>query len=124
MNYSSVHQLIPKPKYVSYSISRRGLENMTRTLALEYAGRGIRVNAVGPGAVVTPTNRAWIDTRQARADVESHIPVGRAACPEEIASVLAFLPSDDASHITGQTPYACAVLTLYPEFRVAWSSGE
>jgi glucose 1-dehydrogenase len=124
LNNSSVHQTIPKPKYLSYSISKGGLENMTRTLALEYASRGIRVNAVGPGAVVTPINRAWIDNPKARAEVESHIPMGRAGCPEEIASVFAFLASDDASYITGQTIYACGGLTLYPEFRVAWSSGE
>jgi len=124
INNSSVHETIPKPKYASYSISKGGLENMTRTLALEYAGRGIRVNAVGPGAVVTPINRAWIDNPKARGEVESHIPMGRAACPEEIASVFAFLASDDASYITGQTIYACGGLTLYPEFRVAWSSGE
>jgi len=124
LNNSSVHQAIPKPKYVSYSISKGGLDNMTRTLALEYAGRGIRVNAVGPGAVVTPMNRAWIDDPKARAEVESHIPMGRAARPEEIASVFAFLASDDASYITGQTIYACGGLTLYPEFRVAWASGK
>ena len=124
LNNSSVHECIPKPKYVSYSISKGGLENMTRTLALEYASRGIRVNAVGPGAVVTPINRAWIDNPKARAEVESHIPMGRAAEPEEIASVFAFLASDDASYITGQTIYACGGLTLYPEFRIAWSSGE
>jgi glucose 1-dehydrogenase len=124
LNNSSVHETIPKPKYVSYSISKGGLENMTRTLALEYASRGIRVNAVGPGAVVTPINRAWIDNPKAKAEVESHIPMGRAGCPEEIASVFAFLASDDASYITGQTIYACGGLTLYPEFRVAWSSGE
>ena len=124
LNNSSVHEIIPKPKYASYSISKGGLENMTRTLALEYADRGIRVNAVGPGAVVTPINRAWIDNAKARAEVESHIPMGRAACPEEIASVFAFLASNDASYITGQTIFACGGLTLYPEFRVAWSSGE
>jgi glucose 1-dehydrogenase len=124
LNNSSVHETIPKPKYLPYSISKGGLENMTRTLALEYADRGIRVNAVGPGAVVTPINRAWVDNPKARAEVESHIPMGRAACPEEIASVFAFLASDDASYVTGQTIYACGGLTLYPEFRVAWSSGE
>ena len=124
LNNSSVHETIPKPKYVSYSISKGGLENMTRTLALEYASRGIRVNAVGPGAVVTPMNRAWIDDPKARTEVESHIPMGRAARPEEIASVFAFLASDDASYITGQTIYACGGLTLYPEFRVAWASGD
>src|SRR5258708_27281814 len=67
LNNSSVHEIIPKPKYLPYSISKGGMENMTRTLALEYAGRGIRVNAVGPGAVVTPINLAWIDNPSARA---------------------------------------------------------
>ncbi|WP_321475761.1 glucose 1-dehydrogenase [uncultured Paludibaculum sp.] len=124
LNNSSVHEIIPKPKYLPYSISKGGMENLTKTMALEYASQGIRVNAVGPGAVVTPINSAWIDNPKARMDVESHIPMGRAARAEEIASVFAFLASDDASYITGQTIFACGGLTLYPEFRVAWSSGE
>jgi glucose 1-dehydrogenase len=124
LNNSSVHEIIPKPKYLPYSISKGGMENLTKSLALEYAERGIRVNAVGPGAVVTPINKAWIDNPKARLEVESHIPMGRAGCPEEIASVFAFLASDDASYVTGQTIFACGGLTLYPEFRVAWSSGE
>ncbi|MGC4054202.1 MAG: glucose 1-dehydrogenase [Paludibaculum sp.] len=124
LNNSSVHEIIPKPKYLPYSISKGGMENLTKTMALEYASQGIRVNAVGPGAVVTPINSAWIDNPKARMDVESHIPMGRAAKAEEIASVFAFLASDDASYITGQTIFACGGLTLYPEFRVAWSSGE
>ncbi len=124
LNNSSVHELIPKPKYLSYSITKGGIENLTRTLALEYAEHGIRVNAVGPGAVITPINKAWIDNPKAQADVESHIPLGRAAQASEIASVFAFLASEDASYITGQTIFACGGLTLYPEFRVAWSSGE
>ncbi len=124
LNNSSVHEIIPKPKYLPYSVSKGGLENMTKSLALEYADRGIRVNAVGPGAVVTPINKAWIDNPKAKHEVESHIPAGRAACPEEIAAVFAFLASDDASYVTGQTVFACGGLTLYPEFRVAWSSGE
>ena len=124
LNNSSVHEIIPKPKYLSYSVSKGGLENLTKTLALEYADRGIRVNAVGPGAVITPINKAWKDNPKARAEVESHIPMGRSASPEEIAAVFAFLASDEASYITGQTLFACGGLTLYPEFRVAWSSGE
>ena len=124
LNNSSVHEIIPKPKYLPYSISKGGMENLTKSLALEYAGQGIRVNAVGPGAVVTPINSAWIDDPEARAKVESHIPMGRAARAEEIASVFAFLASDEASYITGQTIFACGGLTLYPEFRSAWSSGE
>src|SRR5215472_3832838 len=124
LNNSSVHEIIPKPKYLPYSISKGGMENLTKSLALEYAGQGIRVNAVGPGAVVTPINKAWIDNPQARGEVESHIPIGHAAAAEEIASVFAFLASDEASYVTGQTIFACGGLTLYPEFRVAWSSGE
>jgi glucose 1-dehydrogenase len=124
LNNSSVHEIIPKPKYLPYSISKGGMENLTKSLALEYAGEGIRVNAVGPGAVITPINNAWINDPKAKAAVESHIPMGRAARAEEIASVFAFLASDDASYITGQTLFACGGLTLYPEFRSAWSSGE
>lgn len=124
LNNSSVHEIIPKPKYLPYSISKGGMENLTKSLALEYAGKGIRVNAVGPGAVVTPINSAWISDPKARGEVESHIPMGRAAAADEIASVFAFLASQDASYITGQTIFACGGLTLYPEFRVAWSSGE
>jgi glucose 1-dehydrogenase len=124
LNNSSVHEIIPKPKYLPYSVSKGGMENLTKSLALEYAGQGIRVNAVGPGAVVTPINKAWIDNPKARGEVESHIPMSRAAAPDEIASVFAFLASDEASYVTGQTIFACGGLTLYPEFRVAWSSGE
>ena len=123
VNNSSVHEMIPKPTYLPYSVSKGGLENMTRTLALEYAERGIRVNSVGPGAIVTPINNAWINDPKARAGVEAHIPMGRAGRAEEISSVFAFLASDEASYITGQTLYACGGLTLFPEFRTGWSSG-
>jgi glucose 1-dehydrogenase len=114
VNNTSVHEIIPKPGFLSYSISKGGLENLTRTLALEYAPAGIRVNSVGPGATVTPINAAWTGDSKARAMVESHIPMGRAASAEEMASVFAFLASDDASYITGQTIYACGGLTLFP----------
>ena len=124
LNNSSVHEIIPKPKYLPYSVSKGGMENLTKSLALEYAANGIRVNSVGPGAVVTPINKAWIDNPKARGEVESHIPMSRPAAADEIASVFAFLASDDASYVTGQTIFACGGLTLYPEFRTAWSSGE
>jgi glucose 1-dehydrogenase len=124
VNNSSVHEIIPKPKYLPYSVSKGGLENLTRTLALEYADRNIRVNSVAPGAIVTPINNAWINDPKARAEVESHIPMGRPGTAEEIAGVFAFLASDEASYITGQTLFACGGLTLFPEFRTAWSSGE
>ncbi|MFT0892513.1 SDR family NAD(P)-dependent oxidoreductase [Pseudochelatococcus sp. G4_1912] len=122
INTSSVHALIPKPGYLSYSLSKAGITNLTRTLALEFAGRGIRVNAVGPGAVITDINAAWKDNPKERAMVESHIPLGYAAEVDDISPVFAFLASDDARYITGQTLYACGGLTLFGEFRENWSS--
>ncbi len=122
INTTSVHETIPKPGYAAYSVAKGGLGNLTRTLALEFAGRGIRVNAVGPGAVATDMNAAWTGDATARAAVEAHIPMGRAAEPEEIATVFAFLASDEARYVTGQTVYACGGLTLYGDFATNWAS--
>jgi glucose 1-dehydrogenase len=122
INCSSVHQIIPKPGYLAYSISKGAMANLTRTLALEFAGRGIRVNAVGPGAIDTPMNAAWTGDPAKRAAVEAHIPLGRPGTADEIAAVFAFLASDDASYITGQTIFACGGLTLFGEFRDNWAS--
>jgi glucose 1-dehydrogenase len=122
VNNTSVHEFIPKPQYLSYSMSKGAVENLTRTLALEYAASNIRVNSVGPGAVITPINKAWTDNPAARAIVEGHIPMGRSAEASEMASVFAFLASEEASYITGQTIFACGGLTLFPEFRDNWSS--
>ena len=122
INVSSVHQIIPKPRFLSYSVSKGGMQNLTRTLALEYAGRGIRVNGIGPGATITPINNAWVDDPEKKEMVESHIPMGRAATAEEMAGVTAFLCSDEAAYITGQTLFVDGGLTLYPDFRTAWSS--
>lgn len=122
INVSSVHQLIPKPDYLGYSVSKGGMQNLTRTLALEYAGRGIRVNAIGPGATVTPINRAWIDDPVKREMVESHIPMARAGTAEEMGAVACFLASDDGGYITGQTIFVDGGLTLFPSFREPWSS--
>jgi len=122
INVSSVHQVIPKPQFVGYSVSKGGMQNLTRTLALEYASRGIRVNGIGPGATVTPINRSWIDDPVKRRMVESHIPMRRAGHAEEMAAVTAFLCSDEAAYITGQTLFVDGGLTLYPSFETTWSS--
>jgi glucose 1-dehydrogenase len=122
INISSVHQLIPKPNYLGYSTSKGGMQNLTRTLALEYAARGIRVNGVGPGATVTPINRAWIDDPEKRRQVEEHIPMQRAGDADEMGGVTAFLASDDAAYITGQTIFVDGGLTLFPSFSTPWSS--
>jgi glucose 1-dehydrogenase len=122
INVSSVHQLIPKPDYLGYSCSKGGMMNLTRTLALEYAERGIRVNGIGPGATITPINSAWIDDPVKREQVESHIPMARAGTADEMGGVAAFLASDDAAYITGQTIFVDGGLTLFPSFREPWSS--
>jgi glucose 1-dehydrogenase len=122
INVSSVHEIIPRPNYLSYSISKGGMGNLTRTLALEYARRGIRVNGVGPGATITPINRAWSDDPVKTEIVSSHIPLGRAGTADEMAGVCAFLASDDAAYITGQTIFVDGGLTLYADFREPWSS--
>jgi glucose 1-dehydrogenase len=122
INVSSVHQLIPKPDYLGYSTSKGGMQNLTRTLALEFAGRGVRVNGIGPGATVTPINRAWIDDPEKRKAVEEHIPMRRAGDADEMAGVTAFLASDDAAYITGQTIFVDGGLTLFPSFATPWSS--
>ncbi|HYX13939.1 MAG TPA: glucose 1-dehydrogenase [Nostoc sp.] len=122
INISSVHEIIPRPMYISYSISKGGMENLTKTLALEYAKQGIRVNAIAPGATVTPINQAWIDDPEKKAIVESHIPMGRAGSSEEMAAAVAFLASDEAAYITGQTLFIDGGLTLYADFRESWSA--
>jgi len=122
VNVSSVHQVIPKPDYLGYSVSKGGMRNLTTTLALEYAGRGIRVNAVAPGATITPINRAWVDDPVKADMVSRHIPLGRPGTADEMAGVCAFLASDDAAYITGQTIFVDGGLTLYADFREPWSS--
>src|SRR6266568_2793045 len=122
VNVSSVHQVIPKPRFLGYSVSKGGMQNLTRSLALEYAGRGIRVNGIGPGATVTPINRSWIDDPVKREQVESHIPMARAGTADEMGAVACFLASDDGGYITGQTIFVDGGLTLFPSFREPWSS--
>lgn len=122
VNISSVHEIIPRPFYVTYSMSKGGMENLTKTLALEYANRGIRVNAIAPGATITPMNEAWIDDPEKKAVVESHIPMERAGTSEEMAAAVAFLASDEAAYITGQTLFIDGGLTLYADFREPWSA--
>lgn len=120
VNDSSVHELIPRPRYVGYTMSKAGMWAMTRTLALEYARDNIRINSFAPGATLTPIN-PWKDNPERKAEIESHIPMGRAAESEEMAAVAAFLASDDAAYITGQTLFVDGGLTLYPSFRTPWT---
>ena len=76
---------------------------MIRTLAMRYARDGIRINAIAPGAIHTPMNANFKDDPSIEAAMAKIIPVGRVGEPEEMAAVIAFLASDDASYIHGQT---------------------
>jgi glucose 1-dehydrogenase len=107
---------------VIINVSKGGMQNMTRTLALEYAGQGIRVNAIGPGATITPINRAWVDDPVKAEMVTSHIPIPRPGTADEMAGVTCFLASDDAAYVTGQTIFVDGGLTLFADFREPWSS--
>ena len=119
---SSNHEIVPKPNCAAYSVSKGGLGNLMRTIALEYADRGIRANSVAPGATITPINASWKDDATKRSMVEKHIPMGRSAESDEIAAAFAFLASDDVNYITGQTLYVDGGLTLHTDFRKNWTS--
>lgn len=121
INVSSVHEVIPRPQYLSYAVSKGGIDSLTETLALEYAKQGIRVNSIGPGATRTPIND-WSDETDKMQELATHIPMGRVGTPEEMAAAVAFLASDEASYITGQTLFIDGGLTLYPSFQTPWTS--
>ncbi|TYR79860.1 glucose 1-dehydrogenase [Priestia megaterium] len=117
INMSSVHDIIPWPHFVHYASSKGGIKMMTETLALEYAPRGIRVNAIGPGAINTPINAEKFADPAVKADVEKLIPMGYVAEADEISSVAAWLASNEARYVTGITLYADGGMTLYPSFQ-------
>ena len=116
INISSVHQIIPKPFYVPYATSKAGLEMMTKTMALELAGDNIRANLVAPGAIRTDMNRLLESDQKELERVINEIPMRRIGTPEEVANVVEFLASDNASYITGATYFVDGGMTLYPAF--------
>jgi glucose 1-dehydrogenase len=122
INIYSVHEIIPRPYYISYSISKGGMRNLTKNLVLEYAKPGIRVNSIAPGATITRINKSWIHDSEEKAEVERHIPMGRAGTAEEMAAAVAFLASEEADYITGQTLFIDGGLTLYHDFSEPWSA--
>ena len=89
---------------------------MTKTMALELAKDNIRANLVAPGAIETDMNRELKENKSELEKVLKRIPIGRVGGPEEVANVVKFLASDDASYITGATFFVDGGMTLYPSF--------
>jgi NAD(P)-dependent dehydrogenase (short-subunit alcohol dehydrogenase family) len=107
VNMSSVNAELTIPNQVPYVISKGGVNQLTRVAAIALAEHGIRVNAVGPGTILTElAKQAVLASPEARHTILSRTPLGRCGEPEEIASIVAFLASDEASYISGQTLYA------------------
>jgi len=109
---SSVDAQRPVAGLAHYCASKAGLESLVRVAALELASAGVRVNAVAPGVVETPLMDAVLAEPEVLAEFLEHIPLGRVAEPLEIASVVAFLLSDDARYVTGQTLIADGGMAL------------
>ncbi|MFF9909160.1 SDR family oxidoreductase [Streptomyces sp. NPDC013457] len=113
---SSVHQVIPWAGHVNYASSKGGVQMMMQTLAQELAPEKIRVNAVAPGAIKTPINRAAWETPEARKDLLRLIPYDRIGDPDDIANAVVALASDLMDYVVGTTLYVDGGMTLFPGF--------
>lgn len=110
---ASAHGVVGFRDRSAYGISKAALIQMTRTLAIEWADRGIRVNAIAPGTVETPSRARFLADPDARRAMLSRIPLGRFATVDEVAAAAAYLASPAAAYITGQTLLLDGGLTAY-----------
>lgn len=107
LNMSSVNAMLTIPNMLAYNVAKGGLNQLTRNAAVALAPHRIRVCGIGPGTVLTDLTRntVWTDEAARRA-ILARTPLGRPGEPDEIAAIAAFLASDDASYVTGETIYA------------------
>ena len=105
INMSSVNAVMAIPSITPYVVAKGGVNQLTKVMALALADKGIRVNAIGPGSILTDVFRQVVSDKAAMADILSRTPLGRVGEPEEVAKVAVFLASEDSSYITGQTIY-------------------
>jgi glucose 1-dehydrogenase len=113
---SSVHQAIPWAGHANYAASKGGVMTLMETIAQEYAPRRIRVNAIAPGAIRTPINRAAWETKQAYDALMTLIPYNRIGEPEDVARAAVWLASDDSDYVVGTTLLIDGGMTLFPAF--------
>ncbi|MEI6460243.1 MAG: SDR family oxidoreductase [Pseudomonadota bacterium] len=113
---SSVHEVIPWAGHVNYAASKGGVMLMMKSIAQEVAPHRIRVNSISPGAIRTPINMDAWDTPEAYQELMKLIPYKRIGEPSEIGRVAAWLASDYADYITGQSIFVDGGMTLYPGF--------
>ncbi len=106
VNMSSINAVFALPDHVAYSISKGGIAQLTKAMAISLAPQGIRVNAIGPGSIMTPMLADVVKDEEIRSRILSRTPLGRFGRPDEIADIAVFLVSDAASYITGETIYA------------------
>jgi len=106
VNLSSVNAVVALANQIPYSVSKGGLNQLTKVMALSLAPQGIRVMGIGPGSIATEMLQAAVLSNEAaRQRIMSRTPLGRLGAPEEVAQVAAFLASDEASYLTGTTVY-------------------
>ena len=106
VNMSSVNAVMAIPNQVPYTVAKGGLNQLTRIMALALADAGIRVNAIGPGTILTDLAMVVMKDAEAKRKILSRTPLGRCGEPDEIAAIALFLASDESSYITGQCIYA------------------
>jgi NAD(P)-dependent dehydrogenase (short-subunit alcohol dehydrogenase family) len=106
INMSSVNAILAIPSITPYVVSKGGVNQLTKVMALSLADKGIRVNAIGPGSIATELAQAVLSDPEKRRSALSRTPMGRFGEPSEIGSIAVFLASDDSSYVTGEIIYA------------------